>query len=1348
MVRSYEDRVRMFNEIVKQTRGYGLNEQRPENHIQYFTGGKAPTRKSSNEGGSYDWLGDLTRDLPTSMGSTQAKRFATLAKQAGIPDDQLNAFRDWMDSRETGTQTYGEEIQRQHDVWRNKYDRNLKEKARVANNRLKAENELKAAAVQKDSEKKEKAKKNAMPFIKLLAKGGKAVGNVGETLSEIDKSFNKKVEGSKVDRFMHQSFNSIGVDSNRNMIESLIKEGPKAGREEAYNKMVQEYEQRYGGDPTALDFLASLTGYAVPASAAYKVTKAAGAGANTVGKSILGKIGQYTKEGAVAGGILGGAEVALREGINPDEYSAVDNLKHLGLNVGLGAALDPAIMMAGPLAKQFAKSSVDKGKENVLKQLLESGDFTGSYSPDLDPATLGGQGVPEPQALRILRGQESVTDLSPTVPKVNDGKLEPLALEEPEPFSDEFIDQLIANRRARGSEPPQEPPLALMEQPSEAPSMDKLFKKAEKPRSTPKDVWDRFRKSLDSDLDPLKQIDKEMLALDVDGKLDRWISPDNKEYLTVGSSLHKGTMEMQKSVARGIESADRSYRPIIQSLRKAKISNAEFDKYAAAVHYRDIINDNMDLVARRSEVELKLEEIEAQRIEKGDISGELERLERELLVEYEKLEPYAINKNVTEEEIASIIQKYENNPAMQDAHKRFIREQQKDLHMRAESGTGLYSKAEIEAMIEKHPNYISLKWAEPEGPKGTGGRNPSTARRTLGRRGTGSEEGQLNPVLASAYQRRIQTHADISKAKAMNTLSKYVEVEGAEKFFRQVSEKDPHFSKMTTVHSFKDGKKVYYEVPETVATIFQNLDNRMQEEFGLGFVRGMTNLYKKGTTHLNVPFHFIAATRDSINAIGNSRTGATLADTVLGFVDSFVGPQLTKATGGKFKSYKADYKAQGGEMAGFISGDQYSMQQLTEAMRKGTLGKGNEVLNPFKAVERFGMAMEHGPRLGEYRSAKRKGLSDADASFEATDIINYADMGSLTRKINPYDPYLGAIMRGNIRTLQGMKENPKRFLETGMAYVTLPTLAVIALQNSEYTNDVQRDKIRNLKSWQKNTFWAIPVPGTDKLAFMPKPFIFGQIFANPVERHFSSELEGSKRTAGEFLKETGLDMFSTFAPPVTITLLTEGWEQVANQDFFTGMPIESSEMQKQENKADRHDSYTSEISKILGSLTGQSPARIDHALKKTTGTLGRDALDITDRIIGDTPKVTPVTQTLDPFKRFKHDDTSSSGVYSQVYEQKRKDDNAGRTGTYAQKMYEQMQPINKEIQAIREDTKMTTSEKNEKIAKLRDKQRALGSEYLKNFRQADVFNKLLPSKEEREKQKNIHKAREKAGLPK
>lgn len=866
---------------------------------------------------------------------------------------------------------------------------------------------------------------------------------------------------------------------------------------------------------------------------------------------------------------------------------------------------------------------------------------------------------------------------------------------------------------------------------------------ADRIKGMPEEV-SKFRENWDSSIQAAKDLEKyvtkNIQERNIRNVLRMLPEGNNKRVIAFEDNFAKQLQAIPKSVAMAVRSYQKGYGKVFDTLKKNGIKRETFEEYALAKHAQDIYKSNADKVMKRNETLEQLEALEKKRIGVTDTARlrELDRAEAELSMELDALEPYKLPRDMTEERANQIVSQTEKYTGMKEAHEIFLKEQRKDLQMLYESGQ--HSKAEIEAMMKAHPNYVSLKRNVPDSTNifnYVGKKNASTP---IKARGTGSEEYDILPVLDSAFNNRLDTYNAVARNDAIRTLERWAKVDGMEDLVRRVEPSDPNFANVVrnTLKGYSDGKEIYLEVPPVIREMM-DATSGINPDVAMKLLKGIATAYKAGTTHWNPQFHVNAALRDTTQALANSRTDAKMRDMFAGFLDSFMGPQLHKLSGGRFNTFREVYKDLGGDMSGLISRDMYSVHRITEAVRKGSLD-GKPVLNPLRLIEGFGMKMEHGARLGEFRSAKRKGYSDEDAAFEATDIIDYSDQGRIAKKINPYDPYLTATIRGNVRTLQAMKNNPKQFTKVGLTFVTLPTVVLYGMRYSPTTSDEQRAKIENMPKWQKETFWAIPIPFTETIALMPKPFILGQAFANPVERALDRAFTDSNKTVAQDVVDTALDIKNVGMPPMSLALASTVIELSANKDLFTGYDIESQSMQNQP-KDERYDSYTSEIAKKIGAVTGNeaipeevqlSPAQVDHALRKAGGTLGSRGLNMLDNIfaqLGERPaRPETAAETLNPLGSLLYKDTSASGLYGRIMKEAKKDDKQwladnpdkhrmpkkDRPKTASQEAYEELKTLNDEIKAIREDMDLTSKEKRELISELRTQQKLIGSEWLKN----------------------------------
>lgn len=132
------------------------------------------------------------------------------------------------------------------------------------------------------------------------------------------------------------------------------------------HRFLDSSDRTFGGKAT--DFLTDTLGYLVPGTGLARVARGVGLGAKA-GTKGLKRVGQTAAEGAAIGGAMSAAEVGIREGLNPNDYTAKDNLKHIGLNVALGAVVDPA---ADALFRKIAQSLSHRRPADALSSLSET----------------------------------------------------------------------------------------------------------------------------------------------------------------------------------------------------------------------------------------------------------------------------------------------------------------------------------------------------------------------------------------------------------------------------------------------------------------------------------------------------------------------------------------------------------------------------------------------------------------------------------------------------------------------------------------------------------------------------------------------------------------------------------------------------------------------------------------------------------------------------------------------------------------------------------------------------------------------------------------------------------------
>lgn len=366
-----------------------IGSPRKEDAMITYENKKFNKRKKTKNGGNFAWDGDMLKGLSTKKyGKSYAAKFEKLANEAGIPQAERGAFKDYLDAKE-----YGANPNAKLDEARYTNDsrvaatqkKNKREQAEVN----KVANETKAKAEAKKSYQKESdsTKKNTNLFQDILDLGKGAVDSAKAFLPG-GESFGETLlkNSQKVDKKQSDAFSGTQRFANRTGNSALL--GLPAQMEKNVTGEQSPFQnKREFGEGGGTDLVADLLGYAAPGVGITKAVRGTKLGAD-VSKGALTKAGALTraKEGASVGALMSTGEVGGREALNPEDYTWKQNAAQIGLETLGGAALDPLISALGPLAKMGAdrtmKGAVNSSNQDLVSRMLQGvGDVPRMPSP-------------------------------------------------------------------------------------------------------------------------------------------------------------------------------------------------------------------------------------------------------------------------------------------------------------------------------------------------------------------------------------------------------------------------------------------------------------------------------------------------------------------------------------------------------------------------------------------------------------------------------------------------------------------------------------------------------------------------------------------------------------------------------------------------------------------------------------------------------------------------------------------------------------------------------------------------------------------------------------------------------
>jgi hypothetical protein len=252
-------------------------------------------------------------------------------------------------------------------------------------------------------------------------------------------------------------------------------------------------------------------------------------------------------------------------------------------------------------------------------------------------------------------------------------------------------------------------------------------------------------------------------------------------------------------------------------------------------------------------------------------------------------------------------------------------------------------------------------------------------------------------------------------------------------------------------------------------------------------------------------------------------------------------------------------------------------------------------------------ASDAATRNAVYKDVMARTGNEAEAAFQAMEIINYARRGShpLARVLTAAIPFLNARFQGLdvfVRAAAGnystRRDQPAGMGQLKLAYrggiiVGLTTLYYLMVGEEDWYKE-QEDHIREL-NWLAPTDSGVPIK-------FPIPFEVGLIFKTLPEAILASTIgDQSDRELRQTLQR---GIVSTLeVNPFAIQAIAPLFEAAFNYNAFTGRPIVPYYVDKM-TPGLTGNINTSQIATDIGKVLPISPLKIDHVLFGYTGTLG------------------------------------------------------------------------------------------------------------------------------------------------
>ena len=415
-----------------------------------------------------------------------------------------------------------------------------------------------------------------------------------------------------------------------------------------------------------------------------------------------------------------------------------------------------------------------------------------------------------------------------------------------------------------------------------------------------------------------------------------------------------------------------------------------------------------------------------------------------------------------------------------------------------------------------------------------------------------------------------------------------------------------------TVQIRVDGVDRYFEIVDeflyTSMTILgQNTDSIMDNVF-VGFAATPAKVLRELVTR-DPGFMLRNMMRDTLSAwVTSGQNYIPVIDSAKGVMDVIRGSESSEALrlAGVFGGF--DFAGTPKDMAKYI-------KSKTKTQKPS--GVLETAASPFKklwdATTVATSASESATRIAVYKRVLEKTGNEAQAVFEALEVLNFSRRGSwpLVRISTAVIPFLNARLQGlDVLYRAGFSKetaNPNASRKAAIAKASL-IVSATALYSVLMRDE---DCYKNATAEARDLNWFVPTPFGGACVKIPVPFEVGFLFKTIPERIMQ----------WSFDSDTGQDVLDSLRRGVTSTLavnppqiITPAVEVITNYSVFSGREIVPAYMKSLDSDYKKFQG-TSSLALNLGKQLNMSPLKIDHLIKGYTGTLGSYALSAASHMI-------------------------------------------------------------------------------------------------------------------------------------
>lgn len=322
--------------------------------------------------------------------------------------------------------------------------------------------------------------------------------------------------------------------------------------------------------------------------------------------------------------------------------------------------------------------------------------------------------------------------------------------------------------------------------------------------------------------------------------------------------------------------------------------------------------------------------------------------------------------------------------------------------------------------------------------------------------------------------------------------------------------------------------------------------------------------------------------------------------------------ELAKMVAGRSEVEK-ELMAAGAISSNVFSGDQRDMTKFLKDMSAGKSG-WDKAMGRLDALALQGDAAT---RAVIYKDSLDKGMTKQQALLRTLESMNFSRRGlsPSMQALSVLIPFFNAQIQGLDVLYRAFKGQMPFSEQLAIRQKMVARGVMLAAGTVAYAMFMEDDEAyKRAKPEERLANWFVYVPGIDEPVRVPIPFELGYLFKALPEALYN--IAASDEKASKSLEGMGklLAMSNPFALPQAIKPLTEAY---LGKSFFSG-DIESEREKKTMMPTERYRETTTEVSKLLGQVTGKvgvSPITLDYLMRGYTGPLGIAIVQLANPIL-------------------------------------------------------------------------------------------------------------------------------------